>query len=307
MILLFILLGIFIVVGGGINYVCAILNKKKSTKKQLPGLFIAFFVDSVIMTVINVILLRNPQLIYTYIHWGWILGINIGLFVLAVIMGILLGVKGFKMIMATTQLIVGACALTLMIFGLCLSHKTVYTISTASEFNILSNLPNSGKHVYQVKLVDDIDFANFDVSNGFGNDDCCFIIDGQGHVIKNIKYETKIDSYSKEFFRMGYVYKNNGKDNQYPKISNLIIQDCEFSITPNYYSSYSHEGEECSFYLFGHEKTSFTNVTINRTKIYVKKATPDIRHDGVSTIKNIYPSNITDNGCNISIEITYEE
>ena len=59
MILLFILLGIFIVVGGGINYVCAILNKKKSTKKQLPGLFIAFFVDSVIMTVINVILLRN--------------------------------------------------------------------------------------------------------------------------------------------------------------------------------------------------------------------------------------------------------
>lgn len=308
MILLFILLGIFIVVGGGINYVCAILNKKKSTKKQLPGLFIAFFVDSVIMTVINVILLRNPQLIYTYIHWGWILGINIGLFVLAVIMGILLGVKGFKMIMATTQLIVGVCALTLMIFGLCLSHKTVYTISTASEFNILSNLPNSERHAYQIKIIDDIDFSGVDVSKGLGNDDCCFIIDGQGHIIKNIKYETIIDDGSKTFFTTGSAYKNENKNNQTSKISNLTIQDCEFIITPNYYSTYSREGEECYFGLFTYKaEDHLSQVNIINTKVYVKRSIPNIRYEGLSTIKEISPSNTSVNGCNISIEITYEE
>ena len=275
-------------------------NKPKRQKRHgsVSVLSIILLTFSALLLAFDVLLLKNPQIIFTYIHYGWILGFGIGFFILLLVLGIILAVRGSNLKVCISQIVVACGILALMIFGLTCAYKTTYKLSIASDFQILNNLPENDKHAYHVELTNDIDFEGEKVAETYGNGSA-FIFDGKGYSLKNIDYNVKVNDYSQYFFK--FTYSTTVKS----KIKNLSIVNSEFHITPNHYYERSHEGAECDFYLFS-KSALLENVNLSIT-IFAHKAEDNIKYSTPSKFDEIYPTSQTENGCNFNIKLIKED
>lgn len=308
MVLLSLLVGVLLVVGGIINYIYAAIKKSSGF---WVGFYIAFFIDSIVVLVLNFLLLVSPQFIYTYIHWGWILGINIGMAVGAIAMMIIHlymyydgGLETDKA-MGVLQFCVGAFSIVFMIFGLSFSDKFTYEISKAEDFRILANLPDK-ERIYNVKLVGDIDFSNYDATKGFGDGEKCIILDGQGYSIKNIQYTRKLTTKETVLFNLDGHYQIGEKE-VCSQIKNLTVENCGFILTPDLYNKETHEGLDTEFYIFSMEETAFSNFKITSTTVTVMPAVEDVRNDTPSTLEEIYPTKLIEKfpNCTVDMNVVY--
>lgn len=280
---------------GIFNYVIAVLKsrgKTISSSVYSAATVGIFFVTSAVVLCLGVVLLRNPQAVFTEIHWGWILGFGIALSIFLFVIGIVWCIKGYQTYIGSTQMVLGVCVLAMMILGLCLAHTSTYSISTPKDLSLLNNLPNS-QQPYQIEVVDDVDFEGVELESEYGNGNT-YIINGKGHVFKNIECKITIDNSSHTFLR-----------GQKSRILDLTVTDSEFHITPNYYYDKEHEGQECDFYLLS-EDMYLDNVKID-VDIYAKEAEDNIRYETKSYISKIYPTSQTNENYSINVNIIRED
>ena len=291
---------------GIFNYVIAVLKSKGKTispKVYSVATVTIIFVTTAVVLVLGVVLLRNPQAVFTNIHWGWVLGSGIVLTLFFFVVGVIWLIKGYQTSIGSTQIVLGGCILTMMIFGLCLAHNTTYKISTVNDLNLLDNLPSSDK-AYRIEIVNDIDFKGAELKAHYGNDSNIYFIYGNGYTWKNINYEASIMSSNHTFLSL-YASRYYSKSNS--RIYDLTIEDSEFYLTPNCYSSRDHEGKECNFYLISTD-VDLDNVTIDIT-VYIKEAAAidNIRYETKSYINKIYPMSQVSDSCNINVNIVRED
>jgi len=289
---------------GIFNYVIAVLKSKGKTissKVYSVATVAIFFVTSAVVLALGVVLLRNPQAVFTNIHWGWVLGSGIVLAVFLFVVGIVWCIKGYQTYIGSTQMVLGGCVLAMMIFGLCLAHNATYTFSASDDLNLLNNLPSSEK-AYHIEVLNDIDFEGAELQAQYGNGNA-YIINGNGYVWKNIDYKISIDSYSQTFLRLYASSRSSSRANS--RIYDLTIEDSEFHITPDYYYDRSHEGQGCDFYLLS-ENVSLDNVKIDVT-IYAEEAEDNIRYETKSFVEKIYPTTQTTENYNINVNIIRED
>lgn len=209
-----------------------------------------------ILYIFGIILLINPMVIYKMLHYGWIIGLFIGIAVLGLIITIVwrhnLSInKGVTALMS-----IGSIGLIpVMILGVVLSLNATYYISKAEDMKVLANAPTNYNTAFV--LENDIDFTDKDVSWFGGQKKFEGIFDGQGYTLSNIHVKTKcksMNSGSDSHQGLGFVRENWGI------IRNLNFKDCSFTITPK-----SSDGEyyDLSFGIitaFNAEK--ITNVNI---------------------------------------------
>ncbi len=312
MILLIILVCVFGLSAGGFNYVYAIVTNRSyyTQEDDRFALFIGLSAMDVAMLVFEIILIKNPNAIFTGIHWIWILVIGILLFVGTVALGIYLCVtegvfwtfERAKWYMGAIQVAVGILVLILMIVGLSAAQGKTYEVSSVDDLEILDNLPGT-EEPYIIQITSDLDFEGIEPNEKYGTSYNTYIIEGNGHTISNIKYEKTLEEEYTAFFEM-----NTANDSTYTpsKIKNLNFDNCEFYLKPNYYNEEKHSGLKCHFYLFGDETkeaVTLSNVTITRSIVYAQKADENYLSDNNSLIGDIYPAQSE----NIDLRVIREE
>lgn len=274
-----------------------------------------FFLACAFTIYIDIVLHRNPQIIFTHIHWAILFIGNIVMFLLAVIVGVLWLVHAKKIFIATIGIIVGLLLLFLNFTGISFAKKTTYIISSPKDIFLLNNLPtifidfsssDSSKNIYQIVLENDLDFEGVSFEKPLGTEKNIYVINGQGHSIKNINYKTELNQASNTFWAMA----------KSSVLKNIVISDCEFELIPNYYNNEKHQGLECDFYFMGsngkyitknyeYYLPEFRNVEIKNIDVHIVKAEPDLRHTE-STFTKFYPLNQNDENCIINITISEE-
>ncbi len=312
MILLIILVCVFGLAAGGFNYVYAIVTSRSyyTQEDDRFALFIGLSAVDVAMLVFEIILIKNPNAIFTGIHWVWILVIGILLFAGTVALGIYLCVtedifwtfERAKWYMGAIQVAVGILVLILMIVGLSTAKGKTYEVSSVDDLEILDNLPGTDEP-YIIQITSDLDFEGIEPNEKYGTSYNTYIIEGNGHTISNIKYERTLEEEYTAFFEMSTTKKDTYNSS---KIKNLNFDNCEFYITPNFYNEEKHEGKKCHFYLFGDETKSpveLQNVIITRSIVYALKGEENPLSVSNSVIGDIYPTD----GENIDLRVIREE
>lgn len=238
-----------------------------------------------------VLLLKLPVTVFSFLHYGWIIGIGIFLFAFSLVIGIIWLVKCPLNFIGITQITAGLCVVFLMIMGLCYSNVPTYELHTASQFGIFANLPPQ-KNAYNVIITEDIDFGGKVFTNALGGDSADFIVDGNNHIIKNIGFTKTL---TEEYTTFWHFSKGSS-------ISNLTFSDINIDVTPDYYSNETHSGFECNLVLFGKidEVPAFTNTALYVT-VTVHTPPEDIRHSP-STFKYVYYNE----NCDAHIDIKNE-
>lgn len=180
---------------------------------------------AVILSIVSALLiisfgttLFDPKLIYTYIHYGWLIFVTVVYMVYSVII-IIYGFEDLKP--RIIKIVNAATTLLVIIISFTAINNSHIKISKKSDFNILGNMPFSDTCHYE--LTNDIDFngGNF---NGFGAI-ATFkgSFDGNYHTLKNVKHVRKVDQFGTPN-EVGFVRKNKGT------IKNIRFVNCLFSI-----------------------------------------------------------------------------
>ncbi len=277
-----------------VTYLLKLIDKETDGALSKAVTVVVSFVASLGLVVTGIVLVKDPQLFYRGMHWGFVLGFGIvftiAMFVFAFVSG------NYNEKMGFTQLLFAAIFLILLICGLCFPNRTVYVIKDAYDFNLLNNLPPSKEVAYQFELAHDIDFSGVEPQNVYGTlFRTNYVLDGKGHSIKNLKYVRELTGDNATFISVG-----SGDT-----IKNLTLENSTFHLTPNNYQNYS--GAECGFKIIsGHTE----NVHINVDVIVYPTSIQDSRNEGISTlpVENILPATTVEpneNGCTYQINVTY--
>jgi len=188
-----------------------------------------------ILYVLGIILLINPLIIYKIIHYGWIIGLFIGIAVLGLIITIVLRHNLSINKGVTALMSIGSIGLIpVIILGVVLSLNATYYISKAEDMKVLANAPTNYNTAFV--LENDIDFTDKDVSWFGGQKKFEGIFDGQGYTLSNIHIKTKCKSMNSgedSHQGLGFVRENWGI------IRNLNFKDCTFTISPKDSNEYS--------------------------------------------------------------------
>ena len=271
---------------------------------SIDAIQVAIFITSILSVIAGVLLLKTPQLIFGVIHWGWVLGIGIVLFVGMIIWSLIMLGGGLDNKLVATQIISACCMLALMIFGLCYAHVHTYELSSPDDFNLLENLPGKDEKFYRFEVKNDIDFAGYSLDKSYGDRDVNVIINGNGYKIKNIRYSATLEE-STTFLVLGYGCQVKGSNSTVPsQIKDLVFENCEFEITPNSYDDRDHEGNEINFSIMS--SAALEDVNMSAT-VYINKAEENMRYNSLSTIGKVLPENKSENGSVINILVRREE
>ena len=267
--------GVLLALFGIFNYVIALLESKgkriSPIIRQIGGWAIFLVCFGTIMF-FGALLNKDPTKIFMYLHWGWVLVIGLAAFVILLVVGIIWNVRRITH-MGTSLIVVGISTLLLIIFGMSSAADAEYNISSADQLALLDNLP-SNYDGYVINITEDLDFDGVTVDSYYGGDGK-YYINGNGHVIKNFRYEATLEEEYTEILR------GSGT------IENLSLVDCEYYLKPNNYSEEVHEGYGCSFNIFG--DYTLKNVTVNGT-VYLQEAEESVMYETLSYVSVILPS-----------------
>jgi hypothetical protein len=154
----------------------------------------------------------NPQVVYTGLHFGAIIGIVLG-FVAIVWLGVAIA-KGCYLIKKSTMLAFGFSSfgtIPVMVLGIILSMNATYYVSTVQDMNIMANAAMGSETV--IILQNDLDFEGQDCSWFGVREEFHGYFEGNGHTLSHID-DHVID---------GFVRANYGI------IRNLNFEECNFS------------------------------------------------------------------------------
>ena len=181
-----------------------------------------FNVPTLILFAFALAVVFAPQLIFKYIHYGFVIGILILGFAILLIISLVTfkknraknGYQYAHVKQRTAIMLAGACAFAILLgCGLGFVHKNTYHLKEAEDFKLLRNLPTANHSTFIIDK--DIDFKGKDYGMG-----CLWkfygTIDGKGHVLSNIKYSYK------NYASYGLVCYNYGV------VKNLTIKNSEF-------------------------------------------------------------------------------
>ena len=278
--------GALLALFGIFNYVIAMLKSKGKYISPVVysiGGWAIFLVCFATIMFFGALLVKDPTKIFVHIHWGWILVIGIAAFIILLVVGIIWNVRGITR-MGSSLIVVGISTLVLMIMGLGSAGGAEYTISSASQFKLLDNLPgNFGGYV--INITEDLDFEGISVDSYYGSDNKYYIM-GNGHTIKNLKYEATLEKGYTEFL------KGDGT------IEDLKLVDCEYYLKPNYYNEEAHEGYGCSFNIFGNYHLK--NVEVDAI-VYTREADDSPLYENLSYVSVILPSVVVVDNENVTL------
>lgn len=256
-----------------------------------------------------VLLIRQPNIIFTYVHWMIVVAIGVATLVISIVLAVawVNMYSGFEW--AASCALIGVCTFVLMVLGICFAHEHVYEISKPEELNILTNLPSSEDDVYRIEITEDLDFRNVKPSDYYGHYDAVYIINGNGHSIKNLEYEAVLTN-TLEFFRMGSNYDPSKTPSTVcSRVIDINLEDCDFYLTPNAYDESEKVGLTCDFNIFtvraefDSVNVVLDDVDINRTTVYIRPAEDNTRYITKSTVGEIRPANTSYGDSKISITI----
>ena len=275
MIAFLIIFGVLLTALGIFNYVLAILKSKGysiDSDVHKTGNWIIAFVFLCLLVFLCALFVKNPGAILTHMHWGWVLLIgHIASAALALIGSYMLTIGSERM--GFSLIVAGVCTFVLTIAGLILSTTAEYEISSARGFNLLNNLFDKND-AYVINITDDIDFKGHTIDGSFGNKNHSFYIYGNGHTIKNIKYEGELEE-------SACFIEGDGR------ITDLKLVDCEYYLKPNCYDEETHRGDSPSFDLLGDFK--LTNIEIDAVVYKLPTDKMDVLYENESTVGTIYP------------------
>ncbi len=297
-----------VVVYGVFNYVIAMIDSKNGgtgniRRKVYPiSSAVAVFTVSAAGIAMDFLVLRAPQLVFSVVDWGWILLAGLGICGSFIFRGIARN-KAWRRatFVGTAQMAMGVVILVLSIFGIMMAPKATYEISKPEDLALLSHLPEIETEVYQIKVMNDIDFEGFELDETYGNDNT-YVIDGGGFVFRNMEYKVEIEE-DEHYFLKPYTSK------AYPDsiardasvIKNLTIENSYFHVTPNYYVDGTRDGSACHFYLVPSDvKMEGVNIDIT---LNVHEAPEDPHYVTKSYLGGHYPQGVVTEGLN-KIKVT---
>ena len=191
---------------GIINYLLAILRVRRNSGSDANVLFVVtqilitllYLVPSIAFLVADLLLIVNPAVILGWIHFGWVIALNIVLAIVGIVVNIILfgqGQDGYyddedNPFMsrighrAILSIIICVVSVVIMIVGLSSLGGKTMVIDNQKQINVIKNIPNPEKVNYVLNT--DVDCAVTgaecfgDIENYYG------VFDGNNHTIKNI-------------------------------------------------------------------------------------------------------------------------
>lgn len=284
--------GIMLALYGVFNYIVAMLKSKGkyiSPAVYSAGGWVIFLVCFATIMFFGALLNKDPGKILTHIHWIWIMLIAMATFVIMLVVGILVS-RRRDLRMGLSLIVVGISTLVLMIVGLGTAESATYEISNAQGFQLLENLPGNDDG-YIINITDDIDFEGETLTDSFGNEYRRYYIYGNGHTVKNIRYEQTLEE-DETYFILGEG-----------TVQDLNFEDCEYYLKPNNYDKNSHDGNGCYFNIFG--AFSYTNVKIDAV-VYKQPAEESVLYETLSYISGVGPATSEGSSNNFNIVIKEE-
>ena len=284
--------GIMLALYGVFNYIVAMLKSKGkyiSPAVYSAGGWVIFLVCFATIMFFGALLNKDPGKILTHIHWIWIMLIAIATFVIMLVVGILVS-RRRDLRMGLSLIVVGISTLVLMIIGLGAAESATYEISSVQGFQLLENLPGN-EDGYTINITDDIDFERETLTDSFGNEYRRYYIYGNGHTVKNIRYEQTLEE-DETYFILGEG-----------TVQDLKFEDCEYYLKPDNYSEDSHDGNGCYFNILG--KFSYTNVEIDAV-VYKQPAEESVLYETLSYISGVGPATSEGSSNNFNIVIKEE-
>lgn len=284
--------GIMLALYGVFNYIVAMLKSKGkyiSPAVYSAGGWVIFLVCFATIMFFGALLNKDPGKILVHIHWIWITLIGIATFVIMLVVGILVS-KRRDLRMGLSLIVVGISTLVLMIVGLGTAESATYEISNAQGFQLLENLPGN-EDGYIINITDDIDFEGETLTDSFGYEYRTYHINGNGHTIKNIRYEQTLEE-DETYFILGEG-----------SIKDLKFVDCEYYLKPDNYSEESHDGNGCYFNILG--DFNYTNVEIDAV-VYKQPAEESVLYETLSYISGVGPATSEGSSNNFNIVIKEE-
>ena len=311
MLLVTILLGVFIVTAGAVNYIFVVRNPNSSGGMfNLLGFSVAILTTAVALLVISVLSVCSPQLIYKQIHWGWLLGV--GYFFFAVLLAVAVnfivfwldyGDVDFKKAAPASILTVIFLlpVLVLLIVAPVRADAHVYELSEPKDFNLLNNLPPDSKYIYHFEVTDDIDFEGEKTRLVYGREKLTYYIDGNGHTLSGFTYEGKMKKDS-ALFTAGQITVD--EEVYCSKISNITLDGFTLIISPAEYDRNSRIGIGLNLSFFD-EDIQLEGVTLN-AEVKVTDDT-NVRALSPSTLQSVSPENGEDEkGNKFNVSVTGE-
>ena len=307
MLLIGILLGVFIVTAGVINYIFVVRNPNSSGGIfNFLGFEVSVMVTTLALIVINTLGVFIPQFVFTNIHWGWLLGISIVLLITIFIFVIsafnfypsdaeetILGITGFMLIPLLVMLIIAPVR----------ADIHTYELSEARDFRLLNNLPTDSKYIYHFEVTDDIDFEGEKTRLVYGREKFTYYIDGNGHTLSGFVCEDDIKE-DCSLFTAGYIVLLNNEVYG-SKISNITLDGFVLTVAPNGYDKENRIGLNLNYSIFDKD-IELEGVTLNAEVIiadevvYNRSLTP-------STIASVLPeSGEDDKGNKFNVTVTGE-
>lgn len=268
--------GVMLALYGVFNYIVAMLKSKGkyiSPMVHSAGGWVIFLVCFGTIMFFGALLNKDPGKILVHIHWIWITLIGIAAFVIMLVLGILVS-RRRDLRMGLSLIVVGISTVVLMILGLGYAEEATYEISSAQEFQLLENLPGN-EDGYVINITADIDFEGETFNGSIGQEYRTYHINGNGHTIKNIRYENTLEE-DETYFILG---KGSIKD--------LKFVDCEYYLKPDNYSEESHDGNGCYFNILG--DFNYTNVEIDAV-VYKQPAEESVLYESLSYISSVGPA-----------------
>lgn len=205
-------------------------NTKPTSIKNVVSTLIILSLS--FLLIYGVILLISPLTAYKLLHYGWVIGLFIGIPIVSLIATIIM--KSNQLITGKTTALFSVWSILLipiMIIGVVTSMNATYRISTAEDMKAFGNAPTNYDTVFI--LENDIDFKGKDVGWFGGQKDFKGVFDGQGYTLYNIELNAKckkLSDGSREPQGLGFVRENSGI------IKNVNFRDCKFSIQPKHSS-----------------------------------------------------------------------
>ncbi len=204
------------------------VNNNRENTLQLSALVIAVGL-LLSFVILGIILFFNPFLIYSMMHFGWVIALFIVTAAVCVVLSLVLW-KKFLMNkkIAVSMLVTSILLVPIMAVGIVRSLNTTYWLYNAEDFHVLANAPTSEKTLFV--LTDDIDFTGKDTSWYGVNQNFYGVFEGRGHKLTNINVEMtprntgKRNHKSNPYYGIGFVLYNGGI------IKNVTFENCKISI-----------------------------------------------------------------------------
>lgn len=219
------------IIGGIITAPLWYLLDKLSDAKIKAFAFWTMLVVLGVLILFGLILIISPITAYKVIHFGWIIGIYIGVAAVLIVISSFLFYNSFIKSSANTLFILCSIALIpIMIFGLVNSLNTIYHIDSASDMLVLKNAPINYRTVFV--LENDIDFEGEEVSWYGARKSFKGVFNGQGNTLSNFQVRGGVKKENNNVhYYYGMVLENSGI------IRNLNIYDCKITVYDGGHSS----------------------------------------------------------------------